>query len=479
MKNKCIIISHIEEREKDYKHKREERTPLKEVFKPFQTEVNRDIKKNFIADFKTKRNEIFSLFNTNLGFQGGAINTHQPFKTFKRGMAKALFGTNIVNGKLSLISQLFERKKVHKKTSKIDVGDLIFYDLQNQSKSTYESRVIEIKKMIFRRSRNFSILDTQHKKVPKNNALLSKSSKRPLKLRTINIFDRTNNDIRNKSRNIGKTNSKRLENVIRLSAENLTESTKQNCETQNDQIVDQYRSHTNTHFHNNSSNSNNNNDTELRRSVASPSKENHSSIFQSPTSLSLKDSRLKYITLKKEIKSMAEKHDLLEQQLFDILDKGSELRNVNKKKLKLEKITNIDFKKDLEVILDMKKRKKGKRVKAKDLLAQAIEITNKNKCKNAIIKLSDGITKMNDETALKFAENIVENYFKKTQSGKFYIPKQRKYQRIQLDMKLRHKADENYEKLQRMTFYLSKTKKRLNDEEKKYEEQKIHFQTEK
>ena len=69
---------------------------------------------------------------------------------------------------------------------------------------------------------------------------------------------------------------------------------------------------------------------------------------------------------------------------------------------------------------------------------------------------------MNDETALKFADDILTSYFKKTRKGKYFSPKTKKYTRYNFNMQIREHLNSNQIKMERMTLSLDKLKNKLD-----------------
>ena len=67
---------------------------------------------------------------------------------------------------------------------------------------------------------------------------------------------------------------------------------------------------------------------------------------------------------------------------------------------------------------------------------------------------------MNNETALNFAEQITEEYYRKTRNGQFYIPKKRIYSKYNFNQTLRKKCNGNYKVMEKMAFSLDKLKQR-------------------
>ncbi len=79
-----------------------------------------------------------------------------------------------------------------------------------------------------------------------------------------------------------------------------------------------------------------------------------------------------------------------------------------------------------------------------------------------MLKISDKLINMNDETALKFAEEIATSYFKKTRKGKYFSPKTKKYTNVNFNMDIRKHLVTNQKKVYRMTLSLEKLKSKFD-----------------
>ena len=84
------------------------------------------------------------------------------------------------------------------------------------------------------------------------------------------------------------------------------------------------------------------------------------------------------------------------------------------------------------------------------------------KKKKIMLKISDKLINMNDETALKFAEEITTSYFKKTRKGKYFCPKTKKYTNVNFNMDIRKNLVTNQKKVYRMTLSLEKLKSKFD-----------------
>ena len=159
--------------------------------------------------------------------------------------------------------------------------------------------------------------------------------------------------------------------------------------------------------------------------------------------------------LKKNIERPISK---MENQLLRIIDRANKVKN----KEILNKNNKDKLKKDIEIITGIKVKLRNKKQKAKKFLLETIKGDFNEKRKKAMLKISDKILNMNDETALKFAEEITNNYFKKTRKGKFFNTKTKQYSNVNYNMEIRKHLVNNQKKVYRMTLSLEKLKNKFD-----------------
>ena len=100
----------------------------------------------------------------------------------------------------------------------------------------------------------------------------------------------------------------------------------------------------------------------------------------------------------------------LENKLFKIIDRAKYLKPLS-----------IEFKKDAEIIMDKKlKKKKAKGNIKKDVYAMRIEnsYAHMGKGKREMIEISDNFARINDNVFNNFSKDIQEKYAKKTRMKK-------------------------------------------------------------
>lgn len=394
----------------------------REVLQPNHLENNKKSvsyilpqKKNeFLSKFRLKKHEIKSMFKIkNSVFD--LIKSSKPpaLKRLEKGMKKYFFGPDgIVANELLWFKKIYRKKRPYSIgiNSTIFVGNLAYLDLKNKNSLT--NRIDETKKMYLKRSQNFAVAEKQ--------STLSLFFSPKKKRSSINI------PLHTMGNNL---NSQKRLSTLKIENKKTPHKMKQKKKPFDCRIYNTY--HTVSEEHRDSRNN---------KSTFS---------FSSPH---------KTINYQYEAKKLSRKIEIvdsnlveLENTLFKIIDSSS-LRNktVNKDEEKIIK--------DIEVILDAKVKKQSKE-KAKDLLNEALN-DKEHECKVALMKLSDGITKMNNETALKFAERITEEYYRRTRNGKFYIPKKKMYSKYCFNTDLRNKCNGNYRLMEKMAFSLDKLKQK-------------------
>ncbi len=159
----------------------------------------------------------------------------------------------------------------------------------------------------------------------------------------------------------------------------------------------------------------------------------------------------------KLIKNVERPNSRLENQLLRIIDRSNKVKNRELLKSEKDKI-----KKDIEIITGIKVKLRNKKTKAKKFLIETINGQIDEKRKKAMLKISDKLMNMNDETALKFADDILTSYFKKTRKGKYFSPKTKKYTKYNFNMQIREHLNYNQNKMERMMLSLDKLKNKFD-----------------
>lgn len=395
----------------------------REVIQPNHLENNKKSvsyflpkKKNeFLSKFRLKKHEIKSMFKIkNSVFD--LIKSSKPpaLKRLEKGMKQYFFGPDgIVANELLWFKKIYRKRRPYSIgiNSTIFVGNLAYLDLKNKNSLT--NRIDETKKMYLKRSQHFAVAEKQ----TAGSLLFSPMKKRA----SVSIPLHTMSNHLSPQKRIS---------MLKIEKQKTHYKKKQKKKPFDCRIYNTY--HTMSEEHRESRNN---------KSTFS---------FNSPQ----KTINYQYEAKKKlsrKIEMVDSNLVQLENTLFKIIDSSS-LKN---KALSKEEEKII---KDIEIILDAKVKKQSKE-KAKDLLKEALN--NKDReCKVALMKLSDGITKMNNETALKFAESITEEYYRRTRNGKFYIPKKKMYSKYCFNTDLRNKCSGNYRLMEKMAFSLDKLKQK-------------------
>ena len=375
-------------------------------------------KSEFLSNFRTKKHAIKSMFKIKNSIFDMIKSTKPPaLKRLEKGMKKYFFGPDgIVANELLWFKRIFRKRRQFTVglDTKIYAGNLAFLDLKN--KNSYNNRLDEAKKMYLKRSQHFTICDKENDK-----PLVYQSFKKETITTPPNLLRLVTSPKKNR-----KTSSMMKCEKTKTSPRVLHKRKKPfDCTIYN------------TYFPSNSYKKSRNRSNVSLTLPARP--------FSTCTI-----SRKKELTSK--IQLIDTNYNELENKLFQIIDQSNTVRG------KTVNVKEEKIKEDVEVILDAKMKKKTKQ-KTKDLLKEAMN--NKElECKKAIMKLSDGITRMNNETALNFAEQITEEYYRKTRNGQFYIPKKRIYSKYNFNQTLRKKCNGNYKVMEKMAFSLDKLKQR-------------------
>ena len=160
---------------------------------------------------------------------------------------------------------------------------------------------------------------------------------------------------------------------------------------------------------------------------------------------------------KKEIVSQIQETERpiskIKNQLYKIIDRANKIKNKDLRDKNVEKI-----RKDIEIITGYKVKFINK-PKTKTFLLESLKDELKIKKIKDITKVSDKLTKMTDEDALKYAEG-----YKINDKGlkKFLLPKPKEYTKYNYNMIIRDNCLLNYEKIGKMAVSLEKLKNKID-----------------
>ena len=159
--------------------------------------------------------------------------------------------------------------------------------------------------------------------------------------------------------------------------------------------------------------------------------------------------------LKLKINSLALDEPLSEKEsdLYSFLDNSNPFKKIYEVDSKEEKIMQ-----DIEIITNMKITDEKTKAKATNKLIDEID---NDKFRFSILRLSDGIRNLNEDTALKLANEITNNYLEETQ-GSYISQNGNTFKKPNYDIQLRNNCSYNLKKMERMAFSLDLLKSKFH-----------------
>lgn len=154
-----------------------------------------------------------------------------------------------------------------------------------------------------------------------------------------------------------------------------------------------------------------------------------------------------------QIKEVSKPISKIENELFKIIDRSNRIKNKELRDKKEEKV-----RKDIEIITGFKV-KFRKKPKTRQFLFESLKGERSRKKIKDITKVSDKLTKMTDEDALKYAESSTSNY---KAINKFLLPKTKEYAKYNYNMIIRDNCFFNHEKIEKMTMALQQLKNKFD-----------------
>ena len=426
-------------------------TPIKSVFKPFLSEENIENSKNkifpehkkfnddIVYQFKNQSRRIKELYKIDNTIFNQIIYEKETEKELKENSSRK-----------KSIKKIFDKKKFEGLDDKIFAGTLDYLELDHHNLDL--KKLNNIKKDYLLHSSNFHI--AQNKSEVRNyKNLLSKR----------NSIKDNNNNI-----NTNNNNSNNIkENDLLISPTKTIYSLKNISSYKRPQTGIETKSIIPIKFLNNSNifkSRNTGNNMIKSKTIDFNGYDNiYADLYLTKGSIESFQLKKEMRKTKNEIVSKLKKNierpiSKMENQLLRIIDRANKVKN----KEILNKNNKDKLKKDIEIITGIKVKLRNKKQKAKKFLLETIKGDFNEKRKKAMLKISDKILNMNDETALKFAEEITNNYFKKTRKGKFFNTKTKQYSNVNYNMEIRKHLVNNQKKVYRMTLSLEKLKNKFD-----------------
>ena len=444
---------------------------IKSIFKPFLSDEDIEKRKNnnkyykkhineFLHKFKDKQKEIKKLYNINNTVFNQIIKYKptQAFFQFKKEMKEIFFGRDsLISKQFGFFDKILKKKNISDfdLNKKIFTGNLDFLDIEDDLNL---KKLNNIKKNYLMHSTNFIIgkkpsMISLHKqsltspKIIKFQSKIKKSNSNK-EILTENNSNTNINHYKRESSTINPSNTfssffnKYMSSTIQKSSNrkyikikkinSLNKLNKREI-SRNNNI--NYKSKT-TNF------------TSLDHNIYSNiiSKSNDS--FLSKREIKLK---------KKEIVSQIQETERpikkIKNQLYKIIDRANRINNKDLRDKNVEKV-----RKDIEIITGNKVKFINKPKTKTFLLESLKDELNIKKIKD-ITKVSDKLTKMTDEDALKYAEGIKTN---NNGLKKFLLPKPKEYTKYNYNMIIRDNCLLNYEKIGKMAISLEKLKNKID-----------------
>ena len=439
---------------------------IKSIFKPFLSDEDIEKRKNndkyykkhineFLHKFKDKQKEIRKLYNINNTVFNQIIKYKptQAFFQFKKEMKEIFFGRNSqISKKFGFFEKILKRKSVSDfdLNKKIFTGNLDFLDIEEDLKL---KKINNIKKNYLMHSTNFIIgkkpsLISLHKesitspKIIKYQSKIKKSNSNKEILSEKDSNSNINN-YKNDSLTLNPSNTySSFFNKYMLS------TIKKNSSKKYIKIKKLISSRNSRNINNINIKSKTTNFTSLDNNI-------YSNVISKSNDSVLSRNEIKQ--KKKEIVSQIQETERpiskIKNQLYKIIDRANKIKNKDLRDKNVEKI-----RKDIEIITGYKVKFINK-PKTKTFLLESLKDELKIKKIKDITKVSDKLTKMTDEDALKYAEG-----YKINDKGlkKFLLPKPKEYTKYNYNMIIRDNCLLNYEKIGKMAVSLEKLKNKID-----------------
>ncbi len=439
---------------------------IKSIFKPFLSDEDIEKRKNndkyykkhineFLHKFKDKQKEIRKLYNINNTVFNQIIKYKptQAFFQFKKEMKEIFFGRNSqISKKFGFFEKILKRKSVSDfdLNKKIFTGNLDFLDIEEDLKL---KKINNIKKNYLMHSTNFII-----GKKPSLISLHKESITSPKIIKYQSKIKKSNSNKEILSENDSNSNINNYKkDSLTLNPSNTFSSffNKYMLSTIKKNSSKKYIKIKKLNSSRNSRNINNINIKSKTTNFTSLDNNIYSNVISKSNDSVLSRNEIKQ--KKKEIVSQIQETERpiskIKNQLYKIIDRANKIKNKDLRDKNVEKI-----RKDIEIITGYKVKFINK-PKTKTFLLESLKDELKIKKIKDITKVSDKLTKMTDEDALKYAEG-----YKINDKGlkKFLLPKPKEYTKYNYNMIIRDNCLLNYEKIGKMAVSLEKLKNKID-----------------
>ena len=439
---------------------------IKSIFKPFLSDEDIEKRKNnnkyykkhineFLHKFKDKQKEIKKLYNINNTVFNQIIKYKptQAFFQFKKEMKEIFFGRDsLISKQFGFFDKILKKKNISDfdLNKKIFTGNLDFLDIEEDLKL---KKINNIKKNYLMHSTNFII-----GKKPSLIGLHKESITSPKIIKYQSKIKKSNSNKEILSENDSNSNINNYKkDRLTLNPSNtfssffnkyMLSTIKKNSSKKYIKIKKLISSRNSRNINNINIKSKTTNFTSLDNNI-------YSNVISKSNDSVLSRNEIKQ--KKKEIVSQIQETERpiskIKNQLYKIIDRANKIKNKDLRDKNVEKI-----RKDIEIITGYKVKFINKPKTKTFLLESLKDELNIKKIKD-ITKVSDKLTKMTDEDALKYAEGIKTN---NNGLKKFLLPKPKEYTKYNYNMIIRDNCLLNYEKIGKMAVSLEKLKNKID-----------------
>ncbi len=410
---------------------------------------NLNKKNEIVQKIYTKRKAINSLYKIKDTVFSSIIGKPVSLKYLELGMKKIFFGPEgFITNKVNFLKKVYKKKRDFHigLDTRIYAGNLDYLDLR--TKNSYNNRIDEAKRAYFARSSNFALAENNKKKRKdvfknKRNKIENKSS---LFLNKFNLTT-SSDDIKkiclNEPKKIHSFSNKEIKKNFSSQQQKSKMKSKIKLKLKHKKLSLNLLS---PRFNNNN---------RLLSGLTTP--KHYCNTYKkviNKTKINQKIIKQTKNQLKQKIKSINEPLSDMESDLNSFLDNSNTYKRLYEIELKDDKI-----KQDIEIISDIKIIDEKSKVKASNKLKEEID---NDKFRFSILRLSDGIKNLNEDTALKLAHNITHNYIEETQGSSYITQNGNFFKKNNYNAQLRNLCSSNLKKMEKMAFSLDLLKNKFN-----------------
>ena len=446
---------------------------LKTVFNSFLSNNSNDFSQpHFVSKVSTKKNELFQniytkrkIVNSLFNMKNSNLirtNSQKPIslKYFEFSLKKLFFGPEgFITNKISYLRKIYKKKKRKKSiglNARIYTGCLDYLDLKN--KNSLSNRVDEVKKKYIKHSTNFSVAEGQ------NDVIYAKMVSK--------LSQKKNNNY--SLINFNSTSSTYIINKMKRNKAQLTNSHEL---IYSDLILSKPISPINSPIRKKKKkikvSLNNSNLKKIRcfsssnsRILSNLTNPNH---YNTDDIITKSKKKISPEIIKKTKNELNSKIKLIQEKIYndnkDIDLNPEESKRIKKFKEKNDKINKI--KKNIELVTNVKIVDDKTKEKAKFILKNGIQGPKANIYKSSVFRYTEGIGKINSDTAFKFGNEISNIYNEEANEDDFvyneynFLPKKKNYNKI-----LRKNCYLNSEKIKHILNKITKftDKNKINEE---------------